>query len=229
MPDIDRALVLAPHADDEVLGAGGLLARLSAAGTSIHVLFLTVDTMRHAGHEGLVDINDRRSEVEAVSRRLGFDYSIAYPDQQLCERLDTLPRRELVDLVQRAADDMEPDLLLLPSGHDYDQDHVATFRAGFAAARPIAPQFGRWLVPHVLSYESSKIQWSRNPLPRAGMIVDVTDHFNTKLAALRDYRSQHRPLPHIRSEEAVTGLAVLRGAEIGVTYAEAFEVHRTTW
>ena len=40
-------------------------------------------------------------------------------------------------------------------------------------------------------------------------------------------RTQHRPSPHIRSPESVHALAVLRGAEAGVPYAEAFGVLRT--
>src|SRR6185503_20050877 len=35
------ALVLAPHYDDEVLGCGGLLAQLAAAGAAVRELFLT--------------------------------------------------------------------------------------------------------------------------------------------------------------------------------------------
>ncbi|MFD6693680.1 PIG-L deacetylase family protein [Micromonospora sp. L5] len=228
MPDFRRVLVLAPHADDEVLGCGGLLARLRDENAAVRVLFMSVDGMHHAGLDRRAGFAERVAEIEAVRGILGFEYSIAYPDKDMCERLDTVPRRELVDLIQSAADEFEPDLLLLPSGHDYDQDHVATFAAGFAAARPIARQFGRWLVPHVFSYEITKIQWSAEPLPRAAAFVDITDQLDTKLAALQAYATQHRAVPHIRSEEAVRGLACLRGAEIGVHYAEAFEVHRTT-
>jgi hypothetical protein len=97
---------------------------------------------------------------------------------------------------------------------------VATFSAGFAAARPIGRAFGKWLVPHVLSYESSK-------LALCTAFLDISEHLDTKLAALREYASQHRPVPHVRCEESVAALATVRGAEIGVRYVEAFEVHRT--
>jgi len=227
MRNYERVLVLSPHADDEVLGCGGLLAALAAAASQIHVLYLTVDGMAHYGLAKPTTYMARVAEIEEVSALLSFEYSIAYGDKQLNERLDTLPQRTLVDLFQDHMDRFQPDLLLLPSGHDYDQDHIATFTAGFAAARPIGSAFGKWLVPHILSYEMPKLRWATQPLPLSTAYLDITAHVNAKLTALRAYASQHRPAPHIRSEESLLSLATLRGAEIGVRYAEAFEVHRT--
>ncbi|MEV1248429.1 PIG-L deacetylase family protein [Nonomuraea sp. NPDC050022] len=153
MRRFDRVLLVSPHADDEVLGCGGLLARLADDGCDVHVLYLAVDGMSHYGLAGPTTFPQRTAEIEKVSELLGFGYEIAYGDRQLTERLDTVGLRELVDLLQERMDRLRPDLLLLPSGDDYDQDHAATFRAGFAAARPIGGQFGKWLVPHVMAYE----------------------------------------------------------------------------
>ena len=44
-----------------------------------------------------------------------------------------------------------------------------------------------------------------------------------KLQALSRYRGVMRDYPHPRSEEAIRGLAALRGAQAGLQYAEAFE------
>ncbi|TDE31060.1 PIG-L family deacetylase [Nonomuraea mesophila] len=226
MRRFDRVLVISPHADDEVLGCGGLMAAQAEAGAEVHVLYLAVDGMRHYGLDEATTYGQRLDEIETVRELLGFTYDIAYGDRGLTERLDTLPRRELVDLFEQALNERRPDLLLLPSFADYDQDHCAVFHAAFAAARPIAPQFGKWLVPNVFMYEMSKIQWASGPIPRSTAYCDIGPHLTRKLAALRGYRSQHRPSPHIRSEQSVTALATLRGAEIGVAHAEAFGVLR---
>jgi len=66
------------------------------------------------------------------------------------------------------------------------------------------------------------------PLPRFAAFCDITDVFETKLESIRRYETMLRPVPHIRSLEAVEGLATIRGAEIGVRYAEAFGVLRST-
>jgi N-acetylglucosamine malate deacetylase 1 len=226
--DVERVLLLAPHADDEVLGCGGLLASLARRGAQVHVVYASVDGSRHYGLAGTTTFAERVAEIEEVSGLLGFTYEIAYPDQGLMMQLDTLPRRDLVDRYQSAMDERRPDLVLLPSGADYDHDHVAVFLAGFAAARPIPEEFGKRLVPHVLAYEMTKIQWTSEPLPRFTGYHELTaDELDTKQRAIAFYRTQFRPSPHIRSPESVEALAVVRGAEVGVRYAEAFQVLRT--
>ncbi|MEZ5164934.1 MAG: PIG-L family deacetylase [Acidimicrobiales bacterium] len=230
MPDLGslrRVLVLAPHADDEVLACGGLMARLADQGAQVRVLYLTVDGFHHYGLEGVTTFRDRVKEIEVVADLLRFEWDICYPDQDLIEKLDTVPKRDLVDRFERELNELQPDLVLVPSGADYDQDHVATFDTALAALRPIAPVFGKWLVPHVLVYESPKIMWWSTDVPRPEAFVDISAVIDRKLAALAAYATQARPSPHIRSEESVRALACLRGKEIGVEYAEAYKVLRT--
>jgi LmbE family N-acetylglucosaminyl deacetylase len=224
------ALVLAPHADDEAMGCAGLMARMAAEGARIHVLYLAVDGFHHYGIDGDTTYVQRLAEIERVLELFGpsCTHEIAYGEQDLIERLDTLPQRELVDRFEAALNEHRPELLLIPAAPDYDQDHRAVFDAAVAAARPIAPQFGKWLVPQVLTYEMGKLQWAAAPLPRFGAFVDITAVMETKLEAVRRYATMLRPAPHIRSLDAVRALATLRGAEIGVTHAEAFGVLRTT-
>ena len=224
------ALIIAPHADDEAMGCSGLMARIAAAGGRMHVIYGAVDGFHHYGHEGDTTYAQRVAEIEDVLALFGerCTYEIAYGDRDLIERLDTLPQRELVDRFEAALNEHEPELLLLPALPDYDQDHRAVFDAGLAAARPIAKQFGKWLAPHVMTYEMTKIQWAASPRPRAPAFCDITDVIETKLESIRRYATMLRPAPHIRSLESVEALATIRGAEIGVRYAEAFGVLRTT-
>jgi LmbE family N-acetylglucosaminyl deacetylase len=212
------------------MGCSGLMAKLAADGCRIHVVYLAVDGFHHYGVDGETTYEQRIAEIEDVLALFGEQttYEIAYGDQDLIEKLDTLPRRELVDRFEKVMIERQPELLLLPALPDYDQDHQAVFHAAHAAARPIAQQFGSWLVPNVLAYEMTKIQWAAEPLPRFGAFTDITEHIETKLESVRRYKTMLRPTPHIRSLESVKALATIRGAEIGVRYAEAFGVLRAT-
>jgi LmbE family N-acetylglucosaminyl deacetylase len=227
LSSLERVFVISPHADDEALACGGTMAKLADLGAEIRVQFMTVDGFHHYGLDGGTTYQQRVDEIDHVAKLLGFSYEIAYGDQDLIEKLDTVPKRDLVDLFEKKINDFQPDLVLIPSGADYDQDHVATFETAVAAMRPIAPVFGKWLVPNVLVYESPKIMWWSDDVPRPEAFVDITDVVDRKLEALAAYGTQARPTPHIRSPESVTALSCLRGKEIGVEHAEAFGVLRT--
>jgi LmbE family N-acetylglucosaminyl deacetylase len=224
------AVILAPHADDEAMGCSGLMAKLADAGSRIHVVYLAVDGFHHYGIDGDTTYAQRVQEIEHVLSLFGENvtYEIAYGGENMIEQLDTLPRRELVDRFERILIEHRPELLLVPALPDYDQDHQAVFSAAHAASRPIAQEFGSWLTPNVLGYEMAKLQWAAEPIPRFGAFTDITEHIETKLESVRRYRTMLRPSPHIRSLESVKALATIRGAEIGVAYAEAFAVLRTT-
>jgi len=226
--DLQSVLVLAAHADDEAVGCAGLMAKLTGRGCRMHVVYLAVDGFHHYGIDRETTYAERVAELTAVNDLLGCTSQVVYGDEDLIEKLDTLPRRALVDLFEQQINAHRPDLLLLPYGVDYDQDHVAVFKAGFAAARPIPSAQGKWLVPHVLTYEMTKLNWASEPLPRPVAYCDLSGgELHVKLQAVRLYATQLRPSPHIRSLESITALATVRGAEIGVTYAEAFGVLRT--
>ncbi len=226
--DLERVLVVSPHGDDEALGCGGLLTKLAERGDcEAHILYLAVDGFHHYGLDRETTYGERVAEVKAVAGLLGCSHEIAYGDQDLIEKLDTLPKRDLVDLFEKKINEYRPDLLLLPCGTDYDQDHVAAFQTAFAAARPIANVFGKHLVPHVFTYEMTKINWAAEPLPRPVAFCDISGHMDVKLEAVKRHATQLRPSPHIRSLESVSALASIRGKEIGVEYAEAFGVLRT--
>lgn len=121
------ALVLAPHYDDEVLGCGGLLAQLAAAGAAVRVLFLT------DGGGGVEEVGDRaayrarrRAEAAAVAARIGFAGTehLAIPDSELGHRLD-----EAAAAIERALAAFRPELLLVPAPTEASADHRAAFAA----------------------------------------------------------------------------------------------------
>lgn len=222
---INSVMIVSPHGDDEVLGAGGLIAKCQAGGIPVNVLFLAVDASTHFGFEGETTLQQRMDEIAAAARLLGYRYKVAYAGEQLLERLDTLPLRELVDLIENTINEWQPDLLLLPHGDDYDQDHVACYRAGHAASRPIPEDCGKHLVKKVATYEMPKLEWA-TPSFRPNLYWSINDEIALKKEAIELYETQLRQPPHIRSIENIEALARLRGSEVGEHHAEAFQVLR---
>jgi LmbE family N-acetylglucosaminyl deacetylase len=101
VPEGTRLLVVAPHPDDETLGAGGLMQRVHSTGGSVKVVYLTdgdgypegvkvedrVQSPTAADYRGYG--RRRRHEARAALRALGLDASTAtflsFPDGGLCQ------------------------------------------------------------------------------------------------------------------------------------------------
>ena len=73
-----RLLVIAPHADDEVAGAAGLMHRVKQAGGKVFVVIMSVGDLKHYDStEGITKGQTRRDELaEAMAFLKVDDYGI---------------------------------------------------------------------------------------------------------------------------------------------------------
>ncbi len=226
-----RILVVAPHADDEVLGCGGTILKAVAQGASVHLLIVSVGDLVRVGDGGeLRTGSERVEEVERVAAFLGAaSWEVAFHDSESHMRLDAMPRRDLVAVLERSArlslQSLRPDIVFLPAP-SYNQDHEAVCRAGLVACRPHDPE-ALAVPPVVLLYEYPPNSWC---LPQERFVpsvyVDVSGFLEAKLEAYALYASQSRAGMHQNAPSNVRSLALLRGREAGVEAAEAFQAMR---
>lgn len=218
---IERALVLAPHPDDEVLGCGGTIARLVAQGADVRI---GVVTRGFAPDFAASQVEQVRREAARAHRRLGV-VDTQYLDLPAA-RLDTLPRAELNRAIAALVDAVRPDTLFVPFAGDLHVDHTLVFEAAMVAARPR----GQGYPLRVLAYETlSETNWSApNVAPHFAptVFVDIAEQLEAKLAAFACFESQCRAFPDERSIEALTALARMRGATVHRHAAEAFVLVR---
>ena len=109
--------------------------------------------------------------------------------------------------------------------NDLNIDHCITNRAVMTAARPQT----ECPVDKILAFEIlSSTEWNSSMGPHfiPNYIVDISEHWDKKIAALQCYSSEMRQHPHSRSFETVEALATFRGATNGFKKAEAFFVER---
>jgi LmbE family N-acetylglucosaminyl deacetylase len=215
-------VVVAPHKDDETLGAGGTIARRVGEGDRIHVVTVTKGCPPLYAEE--TEARCRR-EAEEAHRRLGVHEShwLSLPAAEL----DSVPHRILNERLAAVLDEIDPDEIYIPFLGDVHGDHRAVFDAALVAVRPHRGRFPA----EVYAYETlSETNWNA-PYLTPGFhpthFVDISAHLEAKLDALRCFASQMRSSPHERSIETARALAVLRGATIGVPAAEAFVTIRT--
>lgn len=209
--------MVAPHADDEVLGAGGTIARHIGQGDEVHVCIVTV------GHPSMYPqelLDEIRRETMAAHEYLGVTNTIFL--ELPAVMLNQIPVPELNKRVYDVIDELRPTVVLIPHFGDMHLDHGIVSRSVMVGVRPINGH----RVLEVYSYETlSETEWniphSRNAF-MPNTFVDISDYLETKIEAMRCIRTQLRSFPHPRSLEAIESLARLRGSTIGVDAAEAF-------
>lgn len=220
----NKVLVIAPHADDEVLGCGATLAKHKAKGDEVYAI---VATNAHIGAPELFSaksIESVRNEALAAHKILGVNETVFldFP----APALDAYPSYKLSIAISDIIRKYQPTHIYLPHPGDIHLDHTSVYRASLVAARPQ----GNYSIKYIYCYETlSETEWS--PMQgdnffKPNHFVDVSEYFDKKLAAIKCFQSQLKGFPHSRSLEALRYLAGYRGATVGVQKAEAFEVER---
>jgi LmbE family N-acetylglucosaminyl deacetylase len=214
-------LVVAPHPDDEVLGVGGTIARMTAEGARVTV---AIATRGFPPHFDEAFIQQGRREARAAHALLGVAET-RFLDLPAAE-IDTLAHRDVNAAIGRVFQDVRPDTVFIPFSGDIHLDHQHIFLSSLVASRPSSPGFPR----RVLAYETlSETNWNAPYLTPAfvpNVFIDISAHVERKIDAMRAYASQIKAPPHERSAETLRALALLRGATVGCEAAEAFVLIR---
>jgi N-acetylglucosamine malate deacetylase 1 len=218
-----RVLVIGAHPDDEVLGAGGTIARHVQEGDEVCVLILTDGVTSHHNETAL-----QKAAARSACRALGTTdvRFVDLPDQ----RLDGLPLLEVIRPISAVIKDLRPDVVYTHHRGDANQDHRTAFAATLVATRP----FGDNPVQRLLCYEvASSTEWGP-PFAEWAFLptvyVDISQTLETKIRAFEAYRdtfvSEVRVFPHPRSPEGVRVYALHHGIAAGMRAAEAFVLVR---
>lgn len=189
VPPGQRALFLAPHPDDIVLGCGGTILKLLARGVSCRLVYLTDG--RAVTDEAGEDAMDARraAEAKAVSAALGAEEPILLDWN---ERTFTAPehKAELVDAVEGLLRANAPEAVFLPYLYDQHGDHRYANHLLAAALERLETK------PNVYGYEV----WSFAP---PGLVVDISAELEGKKELMRNYASQLEFLDYLQLIDVV--------------------------
>lgn len=213
---MSKVLVLSPHPDDEILGAGGSIARHVADGDEVHVVYVTKTYSPDWSDEFR---SERYEEIVQVSEILGFKWS------RLCLpvlKLHDMSRKELYEKIEGSINFAEPDTVYIPWRGDINPDHRIVHEVAMSALRPYtAPT-----VKTILAYETlSETEWGHKPF-WPNVYVDIRLHLEKKIEAMKAYASELKMIPHPRSPEGIREKARIRGSEARLLAAEAFMLMR---
>ncbi|MCW3990156.1 MAG: PIG-L family deacetylase [Candidatus Bathyarchaeota archaeon] len=196
-------LAIFAHPDDETFGCGGTLALHAEAGHSVGALSLTCSD------------EERGPELRRAAEALGIEEPIIFPE----ESIDLAS--ELIRRVSDVIVDRRPGVVITHLPFDYHREH----RVAYELVKEAVEWAGHttiygdaWVVERLLLMEVNTL------IPSPHVVVDVSDVWPRKEAAIEAYASQLAKFQWGYYQDFMEKKAELRGAQGGCGYAEAFLV-----
>ena len=205
--DKKRILILAPHTDDGEFGCGGTIAKFTREKKEVYyVAFSSCEKSVPPEFPQNILKKEIRNAVKVLGIKEEDLILLDYPVRDFPKY-----RQEILDEMICLKKTLQPDLVLLPSTFDTHQDHQVISQEGHRAFKDLS----------LIGYEMphNNLQFHTN------LFMGLTaEDLSLKIAALECYKSQyHRPYAQ---KAYIESLARVRGCQIGIPYAEAFEIIR---
>ena len=219
-----KYLLVVAHPDDETLGAGASIWKWTKSGEMVDVCIMCTEAKARAFRP---EDNELEDDTNASNKFLGVShiYEGTFPNIEM----NNVPHLQLVQFIESAIKESEPDVIITHHPADTNNDHLQTSMACQEAVRlfqrrpEIKPIQELWYME-----VPSCTEWALNSAFnrfQPNTFVEVgKEGVDSKIKALSMYRGVMRPYPHPRSPEAIEGFAAYRGCQSGCNYAEAFEV-----
>ena len=206
-------LILAPHADDEVLGCGATIAKHAANNDTVFIAIMTNASVGAPELYSQQAVEYTRNEALTAHKILGVHETFFFDFP--APRLETSASYQISNAIHEVLTAKQIEVLYLPFRGDAHKDHAVVFNAGLVAARPI----NGCTVKEIYAYETlSETEWPApfgddNFLPN--YFINVSGFIEMKLKAMECFKSQLKTAPHPRSIEIIRSLSILRGSTVG--------------
>lgn len=232
-----KILVIAGHPDDEVLGMGGTIKKLTKNGNDVKIVIMAtgISSRRSSNYKNstkyevddqiLKKINEQifrlRKDAKNSSTILGVrDIQFeSFPDNEM----DIVSNLQITKKIEEIIQSYKPDVVYTHSQFDINIDHRALYFATITATRPKKNQN----VKEVLCFEvPSSTEWYFPSAFSPNVFVDISEEIQFKLRALKAYKNELQEFPHPRSLEAISAIGKRWGSVSGFKNAEAFYLVR---
>lgn len=216
-----KVLVIAPHADDEVIGVGGTISKRNNAGDEVYVCIVT------RGYEPLYSdkyVEQCKHEALQADKLLGVKktFFLDFP----AVNLENVPRHEFNGSIFNIIQEIMPDEVFIPHRGDMQIDHQMVVDAAMVGLRPKYEH----IVRRIYAYETlSETGWNVPNVQNEfipTVYENITETLKIKLDAMKLFQSQLEEFPNARSVESIEALAKFRGTTVNLNAAEAFVLVR---
>lgn len=208
----ETILVFSAHNDDQIIGAGGTLAKYAKQGKEIIVYIFSFGESSHPHFHKEEIIKTRVKELQEADKLLHIEKSLHLGLKE-GDFFNEFTKKKRKEIIMRAIKERNPTKILTHSSDDPHPDHKAVNTIVLAILKELNYKgdiytFDVW----------NPFNLRNRNLPK--VVVDITETMPTKLKALKCHESQTialftmGPLVYIR--------AFLNGLQYGCRYAEKF-------
>ena len=219
----NKVLIVVAHTDDETIGMGGTIKKHINQGDEVFVISMT-DGIGARDFFVKEDILKRVDSSNLASEILGFNWLERFNFKD--NMLDNEPLLEIIKSIEKSKNIIQPNLVYSHSGGDLNIDHRILVNAVLTAFRPEPNQSCKEIrlfeISSATDFGNEYITGKFIP----NLFIDISSTWDDKEKALLAYKDELRVFPHSRSLEGIKNLAKLRGNQVGLKMAEAFQVIR---
>lgn len=203
----ENILLLAPHCDDIEFSCGATVSRLVGDGHNVRVAVFSFCEDSVPKH---LDKNILRKEMPKAMMHLGISKENIIEYDYPVRRFPAY-RQEILENMVLINKDYSPSLVILPCSQDIHQDHHTIYCEGLRAFKK----------SKIIGYE---MHWNNLMFNGRLFFTIKEENIIAKIKSISEYKSQL--FRGLSDEDTFRSLAKIRGSQIGVKYAEAFEVIR---
>ena len=212
-----KILIISAHPDDEILGCGGLIARIKKT-NKIQIVFLTDGVSSRKKDKKNIDI--RKKETLKLFNYLKINKPIFFNFND--NQLDSESLLEIVKKIEEVIKKFKPNIVFTHYENCLNIDHQITYKATITACRPLKKYH---FIEQIISYEvPSSTEWmiSNKFVFKPNIYLNISKQIDDKIKYLKFYKSELKKYPHSRSIKGIKTVASFRGIASGCKYAEAY-------
>ena len=170
-----KTLVIAPHADDELLGCGGTLLKRMKEGNLTGWLLVTEISEDLGWSKN--QVFNRSNEIETVRKGLNIKKDNFFSLNLPSTKVDTYPNYELINKISEVFNKFKPEEIFLPYPGDIHSDHRYIFECALSCTKSFRYPF----IKRALCYETlSETEFGVDPRFNRfcpNFFIDITNQF----------------------------------------------------
>ena len=171
----ERILIMVAHSDDQIVGAGGTIAKYCDEGSKVKVVIFSSGEKSVPWLKEEVIKRKRIKESQKVSRVLKCEVKfLGLPDLRLGENIEDATKKA-EEIIKK----FKPNKIFTHNKYDTHPDHRAVYEVVTKALKGRKPQIFTFLVWNLF-----------NPKDSAVFYVNIDDFFDDKIMALKEFKTQ---------------------------------------